>query len=326
MSDQRIYRVHEPGDESSLRLEHAPVAEPGFGQVRVRHRAIGLNFIDIYHRSGLYPLELPTGIGLEAAGVVEELGPDVKGVCEGDRVAYCSGPPGAYADTHVVSADRLLPIPDTISDEVAAASLLKGLTAAYLLHKTHTVKAGETLLWHAAAGGVGLLACQWAKHLGARVIGTAGSEAKANLARERGCDQVILYREENVVERLKTLTEGKGVPVVYDSVGKDTFEVSLDCLAPRGLMVSFGNASGAVPDFSPLLLAQKGSLFLTRPTLAHYSSTRESLEELAGLWFDAVTSGAVKVDINQRYSLEEVPRAHRELAARQTTGASVILP
>ncbi|WP_347331393.1 quinone oxidoreductase family protein [Marinimicrobium locisalis] len=326
MSEQRVYRVYEPGDESSLKLEREPRAEPGFGQVRVRHRAIGLNYIDIYHRSGLYPLELPTGIGLEAAGVVEAIGPDVKGVCEGDRVVYCSGPPGAYADTHVVSAERLLPIPETLSDEVAAASLLKGLTAAYLLHKTHPVKAGETLLWHAAAGGVGLLACQWAKHLGARVIGTAGSEAKANLARERGCDEVILYREENVVERLKALTEGKGVPVVYDSVGKDTFETSLDCLAPLGLMVSFGNASGAVPDFSPLLLAQKGSLFFTRPTLGHYSASRESLEALAGLWFDAVTSGAVKVDIHQRYSLEEVPQAHRDLATRQTTGASVIIP
>lgn len=326
MSEHRAYRVHQPGDESALSLEHTPVPEPKAGQVRVRHRAIGLNFIDIYHRTGLYPLDLPTGLGLEAAGVIEVVGADVSVWQEGDRVAYCSGPPGAYADTHVVAADRLLALPDGIEDEVAAATLLKGLTAAYLLHKTHAVRSGETLLWHAAAGGVGLLACQWAAHLGARVIGTVGSKEKAELARTRGCAEVIEYRNESVVDRVMNLTEGKGVPVVYDSVGKDTFETSLDCLSRRGLMVSFGNASGAVPEFSPLLLAQKGSLFITRPTLGHYATTREELEELASLWFDAVLSGAVKVDINQRYALVDIPRAHRELATRQTTGASVIIP
>lgn len=326
MTEHRAYRVHQPGDESALSLEHTPLPEPGAGQVRVRHKAIGLNFIDIYHRTGLYPLDLPTGLGLEAAGVIDALGPEVGGWKVGDRVAYCSGPPGAYADTHVVAADKLLALPDGIEDEVAAATLLKGLTAAYLLHKTHTVQPGETLLWHAAAGGVGLLACQWATHLGATVIGTVGSAAKAELARSRGCAQVIQYREESVVDRVMSLTGGKGVPVVYDSVGKDTFETSLDCLSRRGLMVSFGNASGAVPEFSPLLLAQKGSLFITRPTLGHYATTRAELEELANLWFNAVLSGAVKVDINQRYRLDEVPRAHRELATRQTTGASVIIP
>ncbi len=326
MTEHRAYRLHQPGDESALSLEHTPVPEPKAGQVRVRHKAIGLNFIDIYHRTGLYPLDLPTGLGLEAAGVIDAVGADVNGWQKGDRVAYCSGPPGAYADTHVVAADRLLALPDGIEDEVAAATLLKGLTAAYLLHKTHAVQPGETLLWHAAAGGVGLLACQWARHLGARVIGTVGSEAKAELARSRGCDEVIQYRNESVVDRVISLTDGQGVPVVYDSVGKDTFETSLDCLSRRGLMVSFGNASGAVPEFSPLLLAQKGSLFITRPTLGHYATTREELEELASLWFDAVLSGAVKVDINQRYQLDEVPRAHRELATRKTTGASVIIP
>lgn len=326
MTEHRAYRVHQPGDENALSLEHTPVPEPRAGQVRVRHKAIGLNFIDIYHRTGLYPLDLPTGLGLEAAGVIEALGPDVHGWKEGDRVAYCSGPPGAYADSHVVAADRLLALPEGIEYEVAAATLLKGLTAAYLLHQTHAVQAGETLLWHAAAGGVGLLACQWASHMGARVIGTVGSDAKAKLALARGCAEVIRYRDESVVDRVMALTDGKGVPVVYDSVGKDTFDVSLDCLARRGLMVSFGNASGAVPDFSPLLLAQKGSLFITRPTLGHYATTREELETLAGLWFEAVLSGAVKVDINQTYRLDEVPRAHRELANRQTTGASVIIP
>lgn len=326
MADHRAWRVHRPGDESALAMESCPAPEPGEGEVRVRHRAIGLNFIDIYHRSGLYPLSLPTGIGLEASGVIEAVGPDVESWREGDRVAYCSGPPGAYADTHVVAADRLLALPEAISHEQAAAGLLKGLTAAYLLHKTRAVVPGESILWQAAAGGVGLIACQWASHLGARVIGTAGSGAKAELAREHGCEAVILYREEPLVERVMELTDGCGVPVVYDSVGKDTFEASLDCLAPRGLMVSFGNASGAVPDFSPLLLAQKGSLFLTRPALAHYSATREALDELAGLWFDALAREAVRLPIRQRYDFEDIPRAHRELASRQTCGASVIIP
>jgi NADPH2:quinone reductase len=322
----RAYRIHRHGDESVLQLETLPLPVPGPGQVRVRHTAIGINFIDIYHRTGLYPLPLPSGLGLEAAGVVEAVGTDVRGWRVGDRVGYCSGPAGAYAETHVVDAGKLIALPAHITDEQAAAILLKGLTAAYLLHKTFPVQAGQTILWHAAAGGVGLLACQWAKALGARVIGTAGSAEKAALALAHGCDHVIRYREEKVPAAVRKLTGGVGVPVVYDSVGKDTFESSLDSLAVRGMLVSFGNASGAVPDFSPLLLAQKGSLYLTRPTLGHYSTTPEELQGLAKLLFDALEKGWIKVEVNQRYRLESAAEAHRALAARETTGASVLLP
>jgi NADPH2:quinone reductase len=243
----------------------------------------------------------------------------------GDRVGYCSGPAGAYAETHVVNADRLIAIPGYISDEQAAASMLKGLTAAYLLHHTYPVQAGQTILWHAAAGGVGLLACQWAKALGARVIGTAGSAEKAQLALANGCEHVIQYRKQDVAATVRELTEGKGVSVVYDSVGKDTFQASLDSLAVRGMLVSFGNASGAVPDFSPLLLAQKGSLYFTRPTLAHYSATSEELRSLAQLLFDAMAKDWVTVRVDQRYPFTEAREAHRALAARETTGASVLL-
>lgn len=320
------YRIHEHGDESVLRLEEAPAPQPAAGQVLVRHTAVGVNFIDIYHRKGLYPLELPSGIGQEAAGIVEAVGSGVSRWKEGDRVGYCQGAMGAYAEANLVAADRLIALPDFVSDEQAAAVLLKGLTAAYLLHHTFPVKAGQTLLWHAAAGGVGLLACQWANKLGARVIGTVGSAEKAELAKARGCSEIILYREEPVAPRVRALTKGEGVPVVYDSVGKDTFAASLDSLAPRGLLVSFGNASGAVPDFSPLLLAQKGSLFLTRPTLAHYARTPDELQGLAELLFEAIRKGWLQVDIHQRYRLSEAPRAQRELAARQTLGSSILLP
>lgn len=320
------YRILEHGDESVLRLEEAPTPQPAAGQVLVRHTAVGVNFIDIYHRKGLYPLELPSGIGQEAAGIVEAVGPGVSRWKEGDRVGYCQGAMGAYAEANLVAADRLIALPDFVSDEQAAAVLLKGLTAAYLLHHTFPVKAGQTLLWHAAAGGVGLLACQWANKLGARVISTVGSAEKAELAKARGCSEIILYREEPVAPRVRALTKGEGVPVVYDSVGKDTFAASLDSLAPRGLLVSFGNASGAVPDFSPLLLAQKGSLFLTRPTLAHYARTPDELQGLAELLFEAIRKGWLQVDIHQRYRLSEAPRAQRELAARQTLGSSILLP
>ncbi|MDQ2077857.1 quinone oxidoreductase [Marinimicrobium sp. ABcell2] len=326
MSHHKSYRFQEPGDESVLKLETRPIPEPQAGEVRVRHTAIGVNFIDIYHRTGLYPLPLPSGLGLEAAGVVDAVGEGVTSCLPGDRVAYCGGPPGAYGETHVVAADKLLALPDAVSDEQAAAALLKGLTAAYLLFETFAVRAGQTILWHAAAGGVGSIACQWAKALGVRVIGTAGSDEKLELARQNGCAEVIDYRQGNIAERVRALTSGQGVPVVYDSVGRATFEASLDCLSPRGLMVSFGNASGAVPDFSPLLLAQKGSLFLTRPTLGHYTSTREELESLASRLFDAIGAGDIRVPVNQRYSLDQAAQAHRDLAQRKTTGSSILIP
>ncbi len=320
------YLIHQHGDESVLQMEESPLPQPAAGQVLVRHTAIGVNFIDIYHRRGLYPLNLPSGIGQEAAGVVEAVGAGVSHWKAGDRVGYCQGALGAYAEANVVEADRLIALPDFVSDEQAAAVLLKGLTAAYLLHHTFKVESGHAILWHAAAGGVGLLACQWASRLGARVLGTVGSPEKAELAKSRGCAETILYRSEDVASRVRALTGGEGVPVVYDSVGKDTFSASLDSLAPRGLLVSFGNASGAVPDFSPLLLAQKGSLFLTRPTLAHYARTPDELQALAKLLFEAMRNGWLQVDIHQRYPLAEAPRAQRELANRQTIGSSILLP
>ena len=322
----KSYRIREHGDESVLHLELSVVPDPAPNQVRIRHTAIGVNFIDIYHRRGLYPLSLPSGIGQEAAGIVEAVGAGVSRWREGDRVAYCQGALGAYAEANVVDADHLVALPDFISDEQAAAVLLKGLTAAYLLHHTFPVQAGQTVLWHAAAGGVGLLACQWASHLGARVIGTVGSPEKAEWAASRGCAETILYREEDVAKRVRALTGGEGVPVVYDSVGKDTFAASLDSLATRGLLVSFGNASGAVPDFSPLLLARKGSLFLTRPTLGHYARTPDERQALAQLLFDALEKGWLQVDIHQRYPLVEAARAQRELAGRQTLGSSILVP
>jgi NADPH:quinone reductase len=268
---------------------------------------------------------LPSGIGQEAAGIVEAVGQGVSRWQPGDRVGYCTGAIGAYADVNLVAEDRLIALPDFISDEQAAACLLKGLTAAYLLHHTFLVKPGQTILWHAAAGGVGLLACQWAQHLGARVIGTVGSPEKAKLA-ARGCDELILYQEQDVAARVRDLTAGEGVPVVYDSVGKETFGCSLDSLAPRGLFVSFGNASGPVPDFSPLLLSQKGSLFFTRPTLGHYARNAQELNALAQLLFAAIAKGWINVEIHQRYPLVEAPQAQRDLALRQTIGSSILLP
>ncbi len=291
------------------------------------HTAIGVNYIDVYHRSGLYPLpSLPHGLGMEAAGVVEAVGPGVAGVQVGQRVAYASGPPGAYAEARLIRADRLVPLPPEIDDRTAAASLLKGMTVEYLVRRTHRVEAGETVLWHAAAGGVGLIACQWLAHLGVTVIGTVGSEAKAQLAREHGCTHTIGYTREDFVSRVRELTGGRGVSAVYDSVGRDTFVRSLDCLAPRGMMVSFGNASGRPEPIDPGLLSARGSLFLTRPTLVDYTSTREELLGSAVALFDVISRGAVKVRVSETWELAEAARAHTALEARRTWGSTLLLP
>lgn len=322
----KAIRFDNTGGPEVLELEDLDLPPPGAGQVRVRHSAIGVNFIDTYHRSGLYPIPLPSGLGLEAAGTVEALGEAVTSLKLGDRVGYCSGPIGAYAEANNVPADRVVKLPDSVSDETAAASLLKGMTAQYLLKRTFPVKRGDTILFHAAAGGVGLIACQWAKHLGVTVIGTVGSNDKVSLARENGCAHVLNTREEDWVKRLRELTGGKGVPVVYDSIGKDTWAGSLDCLAVRGFLVSFGNASGAVPPFEPGILSAKGSLYLTRPTLMHYTRTREELQDTADDLFSVVGSGAVKVAVHQRFKLSEARQAHEALHSRKTTGATVLMP
>ena len=320
-------RFHRPGGPEVLVWDEVAVGAPASGQVRLRQTAVGLNYIDVYHRTGAYPVAaMPSGIGLEGAGVVEEIGAGVAEIKVGDRVAYASPPIGAYAEARLMPADRLVKLPAGISDRVAAAMMLQGMTAQYLIRRTHRVAAGETILMHAAAGGVGLILCQWAKHLGATVIGTAGSEDKAALARAHGCDHVILYRRENVAERVRELTGGAGVPVVYDGVGKDTFAASLDCLAPLGLMASFGSASGPVPPFDMGVLAAKGSLFLTRPTLMTYIAKREDLLASAQELFDVVATGAVKIEINQTFPLRDAAAAHRALEARQTTGSTVLLP
>ena len=319
-------RIHATGGPEVLSWEAVDVGEPGPGEVRIRHTAVGLNYIDTYHRSGLYPLELPSGIGMEAAGVVAAVGPGVDDLAVGDRVAYASGPLGAYADERLMPADRVVRLPDGIDERTAAAALLKGLTAWYLLRRTYPVAAGETILFHAAAGGVGLIACQWAKGLGATVIGTVGSEAKAELAREHGCDHVIDYRREEVAERVREITDGAGVPVVYDGVGKDTWTGSLDSLARFGMMVSFGNASGAVPPIAPVELSAKGSLYLTRPTVMHYTAVREDLVAGANELFEVIEDGTVSIEVNQTYSLADAAEAHRDLEARKTTGSTVLLP
>ena len=322
-----MVRVHEVGGPEVLRFEQVEVGEPGRGQVRLRQTAIGLNFIDVYFRTGLYPQpSLPFTPGLEAAGVVEAIGEGVSEVGVGDRVAYAAPPIGAYAEARLMQADRLVRLPDGISDQQAAAMMLKGMTAHYLLRRTFPVQAGQTILFHAAAGGVGLIACQWAKHLGARVIGTVGSEAKAELARAHGCDVPIRYDREDVVARVRELTEGKGVPVVYDSVGKSTFEQSLDCLAPRGMLVAFGQSSGNIPPLNLGILSQKGSLYVTRPTLMTYTAARDDLLASAKELFDVVQSGAVKIEIHQTFALRDAADAHRALEARQTTGSTVLLP
>jgi NADPH2:quinone reductase len=319
-------RIAQTGGPEVLRLEAVELGDPGPGEVHLRHHAIGLNYIDAYHRSGVYPLPLPSGIGLEGAGVVERVGPGVSDIHPGDRVAYAGGPVGAYAEERVMPADRLVKLPAGVWFEQAAAMMLKGLTAQYLLRRTYRVQASDTILVHAAAGGVGLILCQWAKMLGATVIGTVGSDEKAALVQALGCDHPIVYTRENVVERVKAITGGEGVPVVYDSVGKDTFMDSLSCLRPLGMMVSYGNASGTVPPFDIGVLAKLGSLFLTRPTLFAYTAKRPDLLAMAAELFEVVHTGKVKIEVNQRYTLRDAAQAHRDLEARRTTGSTVLLP
>jgi NADPH2:quinone reductase len=322
----KALRFTKTGGPEVLRWEEVGVGEPGEGQARVRHTAIGVNFLDTYYRSGLYPLPLPSGLGSEGAGVVEAVGPGVLVVKPGDRVAYAGGPPGSYAEIRVMPANVLVPIPDGIADETAAAIMLKGMTAQYLIRRTYKVRAGETVLFHAAAGGVGSIACQWLKNLGATVIGTVGSDEKVAVAKSHGCTHVIVSTKEDVVKRVKEITGGIGVPVVYDSVGKDTFLASLDCLKPLGLLVSFGNSSGKVAPLDIGILSQKGSLYLTRPTMATYTATRADLEATAKEVFEVVKSGAVKVEIRHRYPLAEASQVHRDLEGRKTVGSIVMIP
>jgi NADPH2:quinone reductase len=318
-------RFHKTGGPEVLVWEDVEVGKPGPGEARIRHTAVGLNFIDIYLRSGLYPAQLPSGLGGEGAGVVLEVGPGVTDLKPGDRVAYGNAPPGAYAEERLVKADILIKLPDGIDDKTAAAMMLKGLTAQYLIRQTYRVKAGDTILLHAAAGGVGLILSQWAKHLGVTVIGTVGSDDKAKLAKAHGCAHTIVYTREDFVKRVEEITEGKKVPVVYDSVGKDTFLKSLDCLAPLGVAALFGQSSGSVEPLNVGILAQKGSLYVTRPTLFTYAAKRESLLAMAKELFDVVLSGAVKIEVNQSYSLKDAAKAHADLAARKTTGSTVLL-
>ncbi len=323
----KAIRIHGPGGPEVLRWEEVEVGAPGAGEARLEQTAVGLNYIDVYHRSGLYPLPaMPTVIGLEAAGTVEAVGEGVMGLKVGDRVAYAAPPPGAYAEARLMPADRLIKLPPDISDQQAAAMMLQGMTVHYLIRRTYRVKKGDAVLFHAAAGGVGLIACQWLKRLGATVIGTVGTEEKAELARAHGCTHVVNYQSEDFAERVKEITDGAGVRVVYDSVGKDTFEGSLSCLAPMGMLVTFGNSSGPVPPFDLGRLSALGSLFITRPTLITYTATRKDLETSANELFDAVLSGAVKIEVNQTYPLSETAMAHRDLEARKTTGSMVLLP
>jgi NADPH2:quinone reductase len=314
------------GGPEVLEYVDVEVGEPGPGQARVRNHAIGINFIDVYFRTGLYPLDLPSGLGQEAGGVVEAVGEGVTHVKPGDRVAYAARPNGSYSEVRVMPADILLHLPDAIDFETAAAMMLQGMTVQYLLKRTFPVKAGDTILFHAAAGGVGLIACQWARALGVNLIGTVGSNEKGELAKAHGAAHVINYNTENFVERVKEITGGAKVPVVFDSIGKDTFTGSLDCLAPRGTMVSFGNSSGPVPAFTLNELVSRGSLYITRPTLLSYTSTRADLEATAQDLFDIVASGQVKVNIGQRFPLAQAADAHRALEARKTTGSTILLP
>ena len=326
MSDTtHAIRIHATGGPEVLTWEEVDVPSPGPGEALIAQTAVGLNFIDVYHRSGLYPVpSLPAIVGSEAAGVVEAVGEGVTEVAVGDRVVYCMHL-GSYAERRLIESRQLVKVPDGITDEQAGAMMLKGCTVQYLLRRTHPVQPGETILVHAAAGGVGLLACQWAKHLGATVIGTVGTPEKAELARAHGCDHPVVYSQEDFVERVREITNGVGVAVVYDSIGQDTFMASLDCLRPRGLMVSFGNASGPVEPISPTLLAAKGSLFLTRPRLDTYTATREELESTAAELFEVVASGAVKVEVKQTFPLRDAAQAHRDLEARKTSGSTVLM-
>jgi len=323
----RAVRIDQTGGPEQLKLVEVTVGEPGPNEIRIRHKAVGLNFIDVYQRSGLYALPLPLQLGMEASGVVEAVGEGVKHLKVGDRAAYASQPPGSYCDVRVMPAKCVCKLPDAIDFDTGAAMMLQGLTAQYLLKRTLPVQglhAGDFVLFHAAAGGVGLIACQWAKALGLQLIGTAGSDAKCKLAKENGAAHVINYSTEDFLARVKEITGGKGVKVVYDSVGKDTWDKSLDCLAPLGLMASFGNASGPVPPFAPGILGPKGSLYVTRQTLFSHITTRENTQAMADELFDVVTSGKVKIRIGQRYPLEQAQQAHRDLEARKTTGSTIL--
>ncbi len=322
----KAIRINTTGGPEVLRLEEIEVGEPSKGQVRIRHTAIGVNFIDTYHRSGLYPIPLPSGLGSEAAGVVEAVGPGVTEVQVGERVVYAGGPPGAYAESRLMPANLLIPIPADISDQTAAAVMLKGMTAQYLIRRTYRIQAGDTVVFYAAAGGVGLIACQWLKALGATVVGVVSSDEKAEIARAHGCHHVIVSTREDIAKRVREITGGKGVPVVYDSVGKDTFLTSLDCLQPLGLLVSFGNSSGKVAPFDLGILAQKGSLYVTRPTLATYTATRADLEATAKEVFDVIRAGHVRVEVRHTYPLAEAVQVHRDLEGRRTVGSVVMIP
>ena len=319
-------RIHQPGGPEVMQWEEMTAGDPGPGQARVRHTAVGVNYIDTYHRSGLYKLPMPSGIGSEAAGIVEAVGPGVTDIKAGDRVAYCGGAPGSYAEVRVMPVDRLVKLPEGVSDRTAATLMLKGLTTQYLLRQTYPVKSGETILFHAAAGGVGLIACQWARALGVTMIGTVGTDEKAKIAKDHGCTHTIVYTREDFVARVKELTNGKGVPVVYDGVGKAMFPSSLDCLQPRGLYVNFGNASGPVPPLDMLMLSAKGSLYVTRPTLVTYTSTRPALLAMAEEMFGLVKAGKIVNEARQTYPLKDAAQAHRDLEGRKTTGSTLLIP
>lgn len=322
----KVVTFHKPGGPEVLQIAEADLGAPGPGQARIRHSVIGVNYIDTYHRSGLYPLPLPSGIGLEGVGVVEAVGPDVNHVKAGDKVAYAGGPPGGYSEARLIPADRLVVVPSGLDDKIVGGMMLRGMTVQFLLKRCYPVKAGQTVLIHAAAGGVGLIFCQWAKALGCTVIGTVGSDAKAELARAHGCDHPIVYTRENFTERVRAITKGEGVPVVYDSVGKATLDGSLDCLQPMGMMVVFGNASGPTDPLAIGTLAAKGSLYLTRPTLMTYIAKRADLEKTAADLFDIVRSGKVKIPVNQTYAMADVVQMHRDMEGRKTTGSTIMLP
>ncbi len=322
----KAIRIEKIGGPEVMQWVDVEIGEPGAGEIRVKHHAVGLNYIDVYFRTGLYQQPLPGSLGMEAAGVIEAVGPGVDGFKVGDRVAYAARPPGAYCEVRVMAAAGVVKLPDALSFEQGAAMMLQGMTAQYLLRRTYPVRAGQTILIHAAAGGVGLIACQWAKALGATVIGTVGSDEKAELARAHGCDHTIIYTRENFSQRVREITGGEGVPVVYDSIGRDTYTGSLDSLAPLGMLVSFGNASGALAPIDSAALASRGSLFFTRPTLFSYIAKRQDLEHTAQELFDVVLSGKVKIGINQTFALRDVAEAHRALEQRRTTGSTVLLP
>ena len=323
----KAIRIHRTGGPDAMRWEDVEIGAPGPGEVRIRHEAVGLNYIDVYFRTGLYPApSLPFSPGMEGAGVVEAVGEGVDALAVGDRIAYAAPPVGSYAEKRLMPADKMVKVPAGIDSRQAAAMMLQGMTVEYLLRRTYPVQSGETILFHAAAGGVGLIACQWARHLGATVIGTVGSDEKAELARAHGCHHTIVYTREDFTERVRELTDGAGVPVVYDAVGRDTFAGSLDCLRPRGMLVSFGQSSGKIDPFDVGILSAKGSLYVTRPTLMTYTASRADLEASAQALFDVVAAGAVRITVNQTFPLAEAADAHRALESRRTTGSTILVP